>query len=65
MKVIPLRDRFVNDRAILDFIPLQDRYTFELIGQDPRGDQPCDTPTDDNRGMSEPMHRYQLTAIFG
>lgn len=59
--MITLRDRFVNDRTILDFVPLQDRYALEVIGEGARGDQACDTPADDNR-VSELIHH--LTTVF-
>ena len=31
MKVITLRDRLMNDRAILDFVALEDRYLREEL----------------------------------
>jgi hypothetical protein len=61
VKVITLRDRFVNDRTILDFVPLQDCYGLKVVGEGARGDQACDTPADDNR-MSELIH--ELTAAL-
>jgi hypothetical protein len=32
VKVIALRDRFVNDRTILDFVALENRHLVEMVG---------------------------------
>ena len=53
--MITLRDGFVDDRTILDFVPLQDRYALEVVGVGARGDRACDTSADDNR-VSELIH---------
>jgi hypothetical protein len=61
VKVITLRDRLVDDRAILDFVPFQDRYALEVIGEGARGDQAGDTPADDDR-VSQLIH--ELIVVF-
>ena len=57
--MITLRDGCVDDRTILNFVPLQDRYALEEVGEGARGDQACDTSADDNR-VSELI--YELIA---
>jgi hypothetical protein len=54
--MIPLRDRPVENRTILDFVPLENRHLPEVIGEDTRGDEARNTPADDNR-MSDLIHK--------
>lgn len=46
----------MDDWTFLDFVPFDDRYEFEAIGERSRSDQTRDTPAQDYR-LLELIHR--------
>jgi hypothetical protein len=52
----------VENRTILDFVPLDNRHLPEVIGEDTRGDKARNAPADDNR-VSDLIHKLTGAAV--